>query len=60
MSDIMHAIDIIEGVFDADEEQTIEAWQCLVDTGVAWELQGRIGRAACDMINAGIITMRQP
>lgn len=37
------------------EEQELEAWQYLVDTGLAWTLQGRIGRTAVDLINAGVI-----
>jgi len=35
------------------EEQVIEAWQFLIDTGLAWQLQGRFGRTAMDLIEAG-------
>lgn len=55
--DSFTAIGIAEGFIDADsEEQEIEAWQHLVDTGLAWKLQGRFGRTATALIEAGVIT----
>ena len=51
------AIGIAEGFVDAEsEEQSIEAWQHLVDTGLAWSLQGSFGRAAQHLIDNGIIS----
>ena len=51
------AVGIVEGFEPADsEEQVIEAWQHLVDTGLAWQLQGSFGRAARDLIEAGVIS----
>lgn len=47
-------IGLDEGTLDEDQEK--ELFQHLVDTGLAWQLQGRIGRQAADMIEAGIIT----
>lgn len=41
---------------DHDEETILSAWQYLVDTGLAWRLQGWYGRTANDLINAGYIT----
>lgn len=37
------AVGIAEGFIEADsEEQVLEAWQTLVDTGMAWQLQGLV------------------
>ena len=42
---------------DATEEQQIEAWQYLIDTGLCWKLQGWFGRAAKRLIENGICTL---
>ena len=47
-------IGLDEGTLSEDEET--ELFQHLVDTGLAWQLQGRIGRQAANMINAGLVT----
>lgn len=52
------ATGIAEGFIEADsEEQVIEAWQTLVDTGLAWQLQGWFGRTAQQLINQGVISV---
>jgi hypothetical protein len=37
-----------------DEETIISAWQYLIDTGLAWSLQGWFGRTAAALIDNGV------
>lgn len=49
------AVGIAEGFIEAeDEKQVIQAWQHLINTGLAWSLQGWFGRRASALIEAGI------
>ena len=49
------AVGIAEGFIEAEsQEQVIEAWQYLIDTGMAWKLQGWFGRTASHLIGEGI------
>ena len=49
------AVGLAEGFIEAEsEEQAIEAWQHLIDTGLCWRLQGFFGRTAKSLIDAGI------
>ena len=48
------AVGIAEGFIEAEsEEQIIEAWQYLIDSGVVWKLQGWFGRTANQLIEEG-------
>lgn len=38
---------------DADEQTVIEGYQHLINTGMAWRLEGHVGRTAMDLIEAG-------
>jgi hypothetical protein len=38
----------------ATPEQQIAAWQWLIDTGQCWTLQGRYGRMAKELLDAGV------
>jgi len=40
---------------ELDEDGVIELFQYLVDTGMAWQLQGSYGREAMRMIDAGLV-----
>ena len=54
--DNFRAIGIAEGFVEAEnEDQVIEAWQHLVETGLAWNLQGWFGRTAKHLIQEGVI-----
>jgi len=51
------AIGLCEGFVEAEsEDQIIEAWQYLHDTGLAYRMQGWFGRMAQAMIEEGVIT----
>ena len=53
------AIGLAEGFIEAEsEEQVIEAWQYLLDTGLVWNLQGFFGRTAVAMIQDGILEVK--
>lgn len=49
------AVGIAEGFIEAEsDDQYIEAWQTLIDSGLAWKLQGWFGRTASRLIGEGI------
>lgn len=49
------AVMIAEGAMPAEsEEQYLEAWQQLIDSGLCWKLQGFFGRQAQALIEEGL------
>ena len=55
------AVMICEGcsLEETTEDQVMDAWQYLVDTGIVWSLQGWFGRTARNLIEAGVLTARK-
>lgn len=50
-----HAVGVAEGFEEAEcEEEVIEAWQYLINTGLCWRLQGFFGRTAEALIEQGV------
>ena len=49
------ATGLAEGFIEGTEQEIMEAWQYLHDTGLAYELQGWFGRTAQHLIEQGII-----
>jgi hypothetical protein len=57
--DTITAIMILEGIEECDEETYLEAAQLLVDTGLAWQLQGFFGRICARLIEDGVIRAKE-
>jgi hypothetical protein len=38
---------------DVDEDELVECYQQLINTGTAWRLEGSVGRTAMDLIESG-------
>jgi hypothetical protein len=54
--DNFNAIGLAEGFIEAEsEEEIIQAWQHLHNTGLAYKLQGWFGRTAKSLLEQGII-----
>jgi fatty acid-binding protein DegV len=54
--DNFKAIGLAEGFINAQSEQeVIDAWQHLIDTGIVWRLQGWFGRNAKRLIENGTV-----
>ena len=46
-----------DGIYS--EKEFLQAWQHLVDTGLAWSLQGMFGRMAKDLIEQELIKAQE-
>lgn len=44
---------------EMSDEDTVEFFQYLIDTGLAWTLQGHYGRTAVALIDAGVCHDRE-
>ena len=51
---LLRAIEIAESDNETTDEEYINAWQYLIDSGQAWTLQGWYGRVASSLIQQGI------
>jgi len=49
------AVGLAEGWIEGTEDQILDAWQHLHDTGIAYKLQGWFGRTAQSLLEAGEI-----
>jgi hypothetical protein len=55
--DNYQAVGIAEGFIEADsEDQVLQAWQHLHDSGLGYQLQGFFGRTLNQLLNEGLIT----
>lgn len=57
-------IDLVDNIMayeqgDLDQEETLRFFQELIDTGLAWRLQGHYGRTAARLIKAGLVQPRK-
>ena len=52
---LYHAVSVIEGTDDEchDEDEQLEAFQYLIDTGACWMLQSSYGRQAEYLLDIG-------
>ncbi|QDP54510.1 MAG: hypothetical protein Unbinned2514contig1000_2 [Prokaryotic dsDNA virus sp.] len=48
------AVSIVEGFQVASDDERKQAWQYLIDTGLAFNLQGGFGQMAYNLISVGI------
>ena len=53
------AVALAEGFQEGTSDEVRAAWQYLIDTGMAWSLQGWFGRRARYLIDTGICSPAQ-
>ena len=54
---LVSAIQIVEGVVEASEEEMLSAWQFLIDTGVCWMLQDQYAERAVELISNDMVDL---
>ena len=54
---LQRIIDFEEGNMETEQE-VLDFFQDLINTGMAWRLQGSYGRMAADLIDRGLVTDR--
>jgi len=59
----MNQMDLMSSILDyemgiLEDTEVVELFQELVNTGLAWTLQGSYGRTAKDLIEQGVINAR--
>lgn len=61
LMEAFHAIELVEGFGPSpgSEDELVEAWQYLHDSGLAYQLQGSYGRMAQSLLAAGVIVDRE-
>ena len=52
MPDVSKIMAFEEGLMD--QEELVEFFQGMIDSGIVWQLQGFYGRTAMDLINEGL------
>lgn len=55
MADLLQLVSVIEALEDSNFEESLKAWQLLVDSGIVWQLEGWYGRTAKQLIEQGLI-----
>jgi|TARA_E500000331_G_scaffold300146_1_gene300911 hypothetical protein len=53
--DLVTAIQMVEGSYPSNEEEQLDAWQLLIDSGIVWQLQGTYARGAMSLIEEGLV-----
>ena len=41
---------------ELDDDEVVDLFQDLIDSGIVWQLQGSYGRIARDLIAAGVVS----
>jgi hypothetical protein len=55
----MASVECINESGEMEDEKAIEFFQHLIDTGIAWSLQGHYGRTAAALIESGACTEKE-